>query len=71
MIEIDVRGLSCPIPIVKTKEAIDNYPGQPILVVTESEVSKENVTRLAESKGYKVQEERDANEYRLLLNFGR
>jgi uncharacterized membrane-anchored protein YitT (DUF2179 family) len=47
MIEIDVRGLSCPIPVVKTKQAMEKHPGQTILVLLESQVSKENVIRLA------------------------
>ena len=36
MIEIDVRGLSCPIPVVKTKQAMEKHPGQTILVLLEA-----------------------------------
>jgi tRNA 2-thiouridine synthesizing protein A len=67
MIEIDVRGLSCPIPVVQTKQAIEKNPGEPITVLLETEVSKENVTRLAENQGYKVKYEKSGNAYRLLL----
>lgn len=68
MIEIDVRGLSCPIPVVKTKKAIDGNPRELITVLVETAVSKENVSRLAESKGYSVQVEKVAGEeYRLVL----
>jgi tRNA 2-thiouridine synthesizing protein A len=68
MIEVDVRGFSCPIPVVKTKKAIDKNPNKPITVLVETEVSKENVGRLASSRGYKIQEERvTSDEYRLLL----
>jgi len=68
MIEVDVRGLSCPIPVVKTKKAIDENPDEPITVLVETSVSKENVGRLALSRGYKIQEERvTSDEYRLLL----
>ena len=68
MIEIDVRGFSCPIPVVKTKKAIDGNPGEQITVLVETSVSKENVSRLAESRGYTVQVEKVAGEeYRLLL----
>ena len=49
MIDVDVRGLSCPIPVVKTKEAIEKNPGSEISVLVDAEVAKENVTRLAES----------------------
>ncbi len=67
MIEVDVRGLSCPIPVVQTKQAMEKNPGEPITVFLESEVSKENVTRLAQSQGYKVKEQKSGGEYRLLL----
>jgi len=68
MIEIDVRGFSCPIPVVKTKKALESKPGEPLTVLVETAVSKENVSRLAESKGYAVQVEKVAGEeYRLLL----
>lgn len=67
MIEVDARGFSCPIPVVKTKKAIDENPKEPIAVLVETEVSKENVSRLAQSQGYSVQIEEVAGEYRLLL----
>jgi tRNA 2-thiouridine synthesizing protein A len=68
MIEVDVRGLSCPIPVVRTKKAIDANPNQPIVVLVETAVSKENVSRLAQSKKYSVQVEQVAGEeYRVLL----
>jgi tRNA 2-thiouridine synthesizing protein A len=54
MIELDLRGLSCPIPVVKTKEAIDKNPGEPISIILETAVARENVWRLAESKKYTV-----------------
>ena len=69
MVELDVRGLSCPIPVVKTKKAIESNPNESIIVLLDAEVAKENVTRLARSKNYQVQDEKTAgNEYRLLLN---
>jgi len=67
MVEVDVRGLSCPLPVVKTKKAMDENPGQPIAVLTDSETSKGNVTRLAESRGYKVEVEKVGDYYRLTL----
>ena len=69
MVEVDVRGFSCPIPVVKTKKAIEENPNQPITVLVETAVSKENVSRLAQSKDYSVEGEKVAgDEYRLLLN---
>ena len=68
MIEVDVRGFSCPIPVVRTKEAMEEHPGEPLTVLVETAVSKENVTRLAKSRGYSVQVEKTTgDEYRLKL----
>ncbi len=66
-VEIDVRGLSCPIPVVKTKKAMENNPSDTITVLLESQVSKENVLRLAENQGYASAVEQTGNEYKLIL----
>lgn len=68
MIELDVRGFGCPIPVVRTKKAMEENPGEKITVLVESTVSKENVSRLAQSRKYSIQAEETAEgEYRLLL----
>ena len=67
MVEVDVRGFSCPIPVVKTKKAIEGNPGEPVTVLVETVVSKENVSRLAESKGYSVEVEEVEDGFRLSL----
>ena len=68
MIEIDVRGFSCPIPVVKTRKAIDENPDQPVTVLVETAVSRENVSRMAQSRGYSVKVEEVTDAYRLLLS---
>jgi tRNA 2-thiouridine synthesizing protein A len=69
MVEVDVRGFSCPIPVVRTTKTIEENPDEPITVLVETEVSKENVSRLAKSRNYSVQvEEVTGEEYRVLLN---
>ena len=68
MIEIDARGLSCPIPVVKTKQAMDKNPSEEITVLVDSNVAKENVSRLAETKKYSIEVETTSKEeYKLLL----
>jgi tRNA 2-thiouridine synthesizing protein A len=68
MTEVDARGLSCPIPVVKTKQAMESNPSDEIIVLINSNVAKENVTRLAESKKYSIEVETTAKEeYKLLL----
>ena len=69
MIEVDVRGFGCPIPVVRTKKAIEENPNEPITVLVETAVSKENVSRLAQSRKYTVKvEETSGDEYHVLLN---
>lgn len=68
MTEVDARGLSCPIPVVKTKQAMESNPKDEITVLLDSNVSKENVSRLAQSKKYSVSvQEATAEEYKLVL----
>jgi tRNA 2-thiouridine synthesizing protein A len=68
MIEVDARGFSCPIPVVKTKKAIDDNPKEQIHVLVETAVSRENVSRMAKSQGYYVEEEETSDGYHLVLN---
>ncbi|MCL0058992.1 sulfurtransferase TusA family protein [Dehalococcoidia bacterium] len=67
MIEVDARGFSCPIPVVKTTQALDGHPGKPVIVLVDSEVARENVSRLARSRGYSVKVEQVLDGYRLQL----
>ncbi|MFH0887953.1 MAG: sulfurtransferase TusA family protein [Planctomycetota bacterium] len=67
MIEVDARGLSCPIPVVKTLKAINKNPESEIIVLLNDTVAKENVLRLAKSKGYSVKLEHVNDEFRLIL----
>jgi len=69
-LEIDVRGLSCPIPVVKTKNAMEKDPRNTIVVLLNSEVSKENVMRLAANMGYAAKAEQVGSDYRLSLEPG-
>ncbi|MBM3132955.1 MAG: SirA family protein [Chloroflexi bacterium] len=67
MIEVDARGLSCPIPVVRTQKALDEHPQETVAVLVDSNVPKENVTRLAASKGYSVETEKTADGFKLTL----
>ncbi|HNX28562.1 MAG TPA: sulfurtransferase TusA family protein [Syntrophomonadaceae bacterium] len=53
MEKVDVRGLSCPMPVIKVKKLIDKGSNE-ITVTGTSQVSKENVSKLAVSNGYKL-----------------
>jgi len=66
MIEVDARGLSCPIPVVKTKQAIDKNPEE-FCVLVDAYVQVENVTRLANSQGYTCVSQQDGDIYRITV----
>lgn len=58
---VDARGLSCPEPVVLTRNALKAHPeGAAILV--DAPAAHENVIRYATSQGYQVQEEKTADE---------
>jgi tRNA 2-thiouridine synthesizing protein A len=50
---LDVRGLSCPLPVLKTKKALDKG-SQELQITGNSKVSQENVSKFAVSQGFKV-----------------
>lgn len=54
MEKVDVRGLSCPMPVIRTKKVMDQG-AQELLVVGTSQVAKENVLKLASSQGYRAE----------------
>jgi len=47
---IDARGLACPMPVIKVKQALDQKIN-PCTVIVDNEAAKENVIRFAENAG--------------------
>jgi tRNA 2-thiouridine synthesizing protein A len=66
MIEIDARGLSCPIPVVRTKRALDRKP-EKCCVLVDAYVQVENIRRLAESAGYTCAVKQEGDIYRVIV----
>ncbi len=48
---VDARGLSCPQPVIMTLDEIKKGSDKEIIVLVDTDTSKENVTRAAESQG--------------------
>ena len=66
-VQVDARGLSCPQPVILTRKAID--AGEfPIEVLVETVTSRENVRRMAEKAGCKVEIEEASDEFQLLIS---
>ncbi len=61
---IDVRGRSCPEPVIMTKNALDKNPSG-VKVLADAQVSVENIKRLVTNKGYNIVIEENKGEYTL------
>jgi selenium metabolism protein YedF len=55
IITVDARGLDCPKPVVKTKEAFEQGSGQPLLVMVSSATSRDNVIRFLKRSGAQIE----------------
>ena len=65
---VDARGFSCPQPVLMTLEAIKAEKPQELIVLVDTDTSKENVTRAAQSQGYAVKEVAEQGEgYRIYM----
>lgn len=51
---VDAQGLSCPQPVLMTLDEIKKNTADEILVLVDTDASKENVSRAAESQGWRV-----------------
>lgn len=66
-IEVDARGLSCPLPVAKTKRALEGIEEGVVVTLVDDETAKGNVMRLAERMGCQVEVEKVGDEYRLTI----
>lgn len=53
---VDARGLKCPQPVVLTNRALEE--SDEVTTIVDNEVAKENVSRLARSKAFRVEIEK-------------
>ncbi len=72
---VDARGLSCPQPVIMAlgamKNAMKNGNEEELVVLVDTDTSKENVSRAAASQGWQVLEVIEENqEYRITIRKG-
>ena len=66
---VNASGLSCPQPVILTRQALRDHPHGEIVVLVDSATSRDNVRRLAEREGCSVViEEAPSGGFRLLLS---
>ena len=51
---VDARGLSCPQPVIMALDANRSGAEAALVVLVDTETSKENVSRAAASQGWRV-----------------
>ena len=68
---VDARGLSCPQPVIMTLDEIKKGEDNEIIVLVDTDTSKENVTRAAASQGFQVNNVSPEGEgYRITIKKG-
>ena len=72
MIEVNAMGDACPIPVVKTLNAMKELNGTgTVQTMVDNKTAVENLTRLAESKGCAIETEQlSEKEYRVTITVG-
>ena len=72
MLKVDARGDACPLPVVKAKKAIAELNGAgEVEVLVDNEIAVQNLTKMAQQKGYRSAAEKLAErEYRVLFTVG-
>ena len=68
-IKVDALGDACPLPVVKAKKAISELQGAgQVEVLVDNEIAVQNLTKMAQQKGYQYSAEKLAErEYRVLF----
>jgi len=65
---VDTRGLSCPQPVILTLGEIKSGTDSEIIVLVDTDTSKENVTRAAIKQGCTISDvSADDDGYRILI----
>lgn len=66
--KVDARGLSCPQPVLIAMSKMKEMAGGEFEMLVDNEVSRENVTRAAQSQGWAVRDvHRQGEDYLLVL----
>ena len=72
MVQVNALGDTCPLPVIKTMNALKELGGAgTIEVLVDNEIAVQNLTRLAENKGCTIEtEKRSEKEYRVTITAG-
>lgn len=69
VVQVDARGYSCPTPLMMVQKTMKEKDAAVIEVLVDTQCAVENVSRFADSHGYKVEiKPGEDGECQLLLN---
>lgn len=63
---LDCRGLECPLPVVKTKEALKEE--NVVSTLVDNEIAVQNLTKFANVKGYLVESNQNGKDYMVQIS---
>jgi len=66
--KLDVRGLSCPLPVVKVRNKLTELKEGLLEVLVDTGTAKDNITRMANNNGWKIETKEQGKEYLLIIN---
>jgi len=68
-VKLDVSGTVCPIPVLKTKKALDSMnEGEELTVIGDYKPALENIKRFVEEHGYSVvSSEETENGFKIII----
>jgi len=64
---LDVRGLLCPMPLVKVRKEIEKNAPATLEVLFDEKGALDNVTRFVTGLGYKTEVVKDGSDFKLIL----
>ena len=68
--ELDCRGLSCPLPVLETKKALERLERGTLRVIVDNEAARDNVRRFALHAGCEVEVAAEKGLYYLTITRG-
>lgn len=66
--QIDCRGLKCPQPVLKAKDALEQMGAGEIEITVDNEASRSNVERFARSQGCQATVTEDGGDFHIIIS---
>lgn len=69
---VDAKGLSCPQPVILALNAIKKAVDDELIILVDTDASKENVNRAAKAQGWETTDIKQENDgYKITLRKGK